>query len=119
MARFPGCLAAPDIFLSRSSYALQDGGRGGMADAEQAAGAVGNGEIAILHLHLGMRLAAQLPDRLDDLGHAAAVDRMVAAQPAAVGVERQLADTGNQIAVGNEFAALAFLAEAEILKLHQ
>ena len=83
------------------------------------AGAVRDGEIAILHLHLGMRLAAQLPHRLDDLGHAAAVDRMVAAQPAAVGIERQLADAGNQIAVGDELAALALLAEADVFQLHQ
>ena len=90
-----------------------------MADAEQAAGAVGNGEVAVFHLHLRMRLAAQLPHRLDDLGHAAAIDRVIVAQPAAIGVERQLADARNQIAVGDELAALALLAEAEVLKLHQ
>jgi hypothetical protein len=44
---------------------------------------------------------------------------MVAAQPAAIGVERELADAGNQIAVGYELAALALLAEAEVLELHQ
>src|SRR5258708_1014458 len=57
--------------------------------------------------------------RLDDLRHAAAVDRMIAAETAAVGVERQLADAGNQVAVGDELAALAFPAEAEVLELHQ
>ena len=67
----------------------------------------------------GMRLAAQLPHRLDHLGHAAAIRRMVVAQAAAVGVERQLADAGDQVAVGDEAAALALLAEAEILELHQ
>src|SRR5712692_11151638 len=66
-----------------------------------------------------MRLPAQLPHRFDDLGHAAAIDRMIVAQPAAVGVERQLADAGNQIAVGDELAALALLAEAEVFDLHQ
>src|SRR5205085_1079280 len=90
-----------------------------MAHAEKAAGAVGDREIAIWHLHLGMGFAAQLPHGFNDLGHAAAVDGMVAAEPAAVGVERQLADAGNEIAVGDEFAALAFLAEAEVFKLHQ
>src|SRR3977135_639523 len=90
-----------------------------MANAEQAAGAVRNREIAIRYLHLWMRLAAQLPHRFDDLGHAAAVDRMIAAQAAAVGVERQLADAGDQIAVGDEFSALALLAEAEVFELHQ
>src|ERR1700723_977583 len=90
-----------------------------MAHAEQSTGAMRNGEIAIRHLNFGMRLAAQLPHRFKNLGHAAAVDRMVAAQAATVGVERQLADAGDQIAVGDELAALAFLAEAEVLKLHQ
>src|SRR5882672_4205971 len=90
-----------------------------MAHAEKSAGAMGHREIAVFDLHLGMRLAAELTHRLDDLGHAAAVDGVVAAEPAAVGVERQLTDAGNQIAVGDEFAALALLAEAEILDLHQ
>ena len=72
-----------------------------------------------LHLQFRMRLAAQLTHRLDDLGDAAAIGRMVAAQSTAVGVERQLADTGDQVAVGDELAALALLAEAQILKLHQ
>ena len=40
-------------------------------------------------------------------------------KPAAVGVERQLADTGDQVAVGDEFSALPLLAEAEVLQLHQ
>src|SRR5258707_7386175 len=66
-----------------------------------------------------MRLPAQLPHRFDDLGHAAAIDRMIVAERAAVGIERQLADAGNQIAVGDELAALALLAEAEVLDLHQ
>src|SRR6185503_12097903 len=66
-----------------------------------------------------MGFAAQLADRLEDLGHATAVDRMVAAEAAAVGVERQLADARNQIAVGDELAALALLAEAEVFELHQ
>src|SRR5438445_13784117 len=119
MLRSPDWSSGPDISLLRSSHALQNGRRGSVADAQKAAGAVGDGEIAIFDLHLRMGLAAQLPDRLDDLGHAAAIDRMVAAQAAAIGVERQLADTRDQIAVGDELAALAFLAEAEVLELHQ
>src|SRR5262245_31906785 len=90
-----------------------------MANAQESARAMGDGEIAIRHLHLRMRLAAQLPDGFDDLGHAAAIDGVVAAQTAAVGVERQLADARDQIAVGDELAALALLAEAEIFELHQ
>src|SRR5262245_47894065 len=66
-----------------------------------------------------MRFAAQLPHGFEDLGHAAAIDGMVAAEPAAIGIERQLADARYQIAVGNELAALALLAETEILDLHQ
>src|SRR5262245_11008111 len=65
-----------------------------------------------------MGFAAQLPHGLDDLGLATAIDGMIAAEPAAVGVERQLADAGDQIAVGDELAALALFAEAEILELH-
>ena len=87
-----------------------------MTNAQESAGAVGDGEVAVRHLHLWMRLPAQLPHRFDDFCHAAAVDGMIAAQPAAVGVERQLADAGNQVAVGDELAALAFLAEAEVFE---
>src|SRR5215471_5945223 len=90
-----------------------------MPHAQESAGAVRDRKIAILHLHLRMRLAAQLPDGFDDLRHAAAVDRVIAAEAAAIGVERQFADAGNQIAVGDELAALALPAEAEILELHQ
>src|ERR1700674_1622357 len=90
-----------------------------MPHAEQATGAVGDGEIAVLDLHFRMGLAAQLAHRFDDFCHAAAVDRVIAAQPAAVGIERQLADAGNQIAVGDELAALALPAEAEVFDLHQ
>ena len=53
-----------------------------------------------------MRLALELAHRLDDLGHAAAVRRMVVAQAAAVGVERKLADARDQVAVHHELAAL-------------
>src|SRR5207237_4439808 len=48
-----------------------------------------------------------------------AVDRVIAAETAAVGVERQLADARDKVAVGDELAALAFLAEAEVFELHQ
>src|SRR5260221_7529322 len=90
-----------------------------MAHAEKSTGAVGNGEIAVRYLHFWMRFAAKLAHRLDDLGHAAAVDRVIAAETATVGIERQFADARNEIAVGDELAALALLAEAEILELHQ
>src|SRR5260221_5979549 len=90
-----------------------------MAHAEKSAGAVGDGEIAVRYLHFWMRFAAKLAHRLDDLGHAAAVDRVVAAEAAAIGVERQFTDTRDQIAVGDELAALALLAKADVLELHQ
>src|SRR6202035_4893483 len=89
-----------------------------MAIAKQTAGAMRHREVAILDLHLGMGFAAQLPHGLDDLGLAAAIDGVVAAETAAIGVERQLADAGDQIAVGDELAALALLAEAEVFELH-
>src|SRR5437867_10467845 len=66
-----------------------------------------------------MGLAAELAHGLDDLGHAAAVGRMVVAEPAAVGVERQPTDAGDEIAVSDELAALALLAEAKVLQRHQ
>ena len=88
------------------SLPLHDQRRAAVPRAERAAGAVRQREVAVLHLHRRMRLAAQLAHRLDHLGHAAAIGRMVVAQPAAVGVERQLADAGDQIAVGDELAAL-------------
>src|SRR3954465_11428960 len=66
-----------------------------------------------------MGFAAQLPHGLEDFRHAAAVDGMIAAETAAVGVERQLADAGDQISVGDELAALALLAETEVFDLHQ
>ena len=49
-----------------------------------------------------MRFAAQLAHRLDHLGDAAAIGRVVVAQAAAVGVERQLAGARDQPAVGDE-----------------
>ena len=90
-----------------------------MPRAERAAGAMHQREAAIRHLHLGMRGAAQLPDRLDDLGHAAAIGGMVVAEPAAIRIERQLADAGDEIAIGDESAAFALRAKAEILQRDQ
>src|SRR5205807_3696888 len=66
-----------------------------------------------------MRFAAQLTHGLDHLGDATAVGRVVVAQAAAIGVERQFADARDQVAVGHELAALALLAEPEVLDLHQ
>ena len=61
--------------LRHRSLPLQDDGGAAVAGGERAAGAVREREVAILHLHLGMRLAAQLAHRLDHLGEAAAVGR--------------------------------------------
>src|SRR5262245_55677414 len=80
---------------------------------------MGDRKIAILHLYFWMCFAAQLPHGFNDLGHATAINGMIAAQPAAIGIERQFADAGNQIAVRDEFAAFTLLAEAQILQLHQ
>src|SRR5262245_521655 len=81
---------------------------------ERAARSVRERHVAVLHLHLRMRLAAQLPHRLDDLREAAPVGRVIVAEPATVGVERQLAGSRDEGAAGHELAALALLAEAEI-----
>src|SRR3954465_3085535 len=116
---FPGYPAGPDISPCCPSYALQNAGRCRVSYPEHPAGAVSDREIAVRNLHFGMRFAAKLPYRFDDLGHAAAIDRMIAAQAAAIGVEWQLADPGNQVAIGGALAALALLAKSDILELHQ
>src|SRR5580700_10810187 len=77
-----------------SSLPFHDHRRAAMARGELKAGALRQHQIAILHLHGRMRFAAQLPNRLEHFRHAAAVSRMIIAQTAAVGVERQLADAG-------------------------
>ena len=61
-----------------------------------------------------MRFAAQLPHRLEHFGHAAAIGRMIVAQAAAVGVERQFADAGDQIAVRDEFSSRSLGAKTEV-----
>src|SRR3546814_4301290 len=76
---------------------------------------VGERQLADGDLNLAAGLAAQLADRLDDLGHAAPVGGVVVAQSAAVGVERQPAIGCPQALVGDEGAALALLAEAQVL----
>src|SRR5207249_5108860 len=63
-------------------------------------------QTCALPIYLGMRLAAQLSHRLDHLREPAAVGGVVVAEPAAVGVERQLAHARDQVAVGHELAAL-------------
>src|SRR6202035_5475174 len=88
-----------------ASLPFHDHRRAGMARGELKAGALRQRQIAILHLFGRMSFAAQLPPRLEHFGHAPAIGRMIVAQAAAVGVERQLADAGDQIAVGNEFSA--------------
>ena len=90
---------------------FHDDGGGAVASAERAAGAVRQRDVAIPHLHRRMRLAAQLAHRLDHLGQAAAVRRVVVAQAPAVRVERELAGARDQVAVADEFAALALFGQ--------
>src|SRR5262249_59762484 len=92
--------------------------QGGVAGAgrEGAAGTVSEGDVAVPRLYFWMRLAPELAHRLDHLGEPAAVARVVVAEAAAIGVEGQPADTGDEIAVGDELAALPLRTEAEILE---
>src|SRR5206468_3157050 len=60
---------------------------------------------------LGMRLAAQLADRLRDLRQTTTVGRMIVAEATAVRVGRRPPDASDQVAVGDELAALALVAE--------
>ena len=90
-----------------------------MAAAEEAAGAVGDGEGAARDLDGGVGFAAELADGFDDLGDAAAVGRVVVAEAAAIGVEGELAGAADEVAVGDETSALAFGAEAEVFELDE
>src|SRR5271165_5775629 len=94
----------------------QDERRARVANAERAAGAVAQRQLAVLDL-ARTALAAQLLDRLDHQEDAAHPG-MVRRQPAAVGVDRKRA-VGAQPPAGDERAALSALAESEILQRHQ
>jgi hypothetical protein len=94
---------------------FQDNGCAAVATAKPASGAVSQGKLAVLHLDCRMSFAAQLPNRFNDLCHPPAIGRVIVAEPAAVSVHRQAADARDQLAVGDEAAALALLAEAQVL----
>ena len=49
---------------------------------------VRKGKVAVLNLYGRMRLAAQLPNGLDYLGHATAIGRMVVTKAATVRIKR-------------------------------
>src|SRR6478672_8287607 len=104
----------PVLLLRQPLYSLQNVGCRPVTDAERAARAMRQRDVAILDLHLRMRFAAELTHRFEDLGDAAAIDRVVVAEAAAIGVERQFADARDQVAVSDELSALALLAEAEV-----
>src|SRR3546814_4375799 len=89
-----------------SDLLSEDEGGAAHPVAQRAAGTMRQRELAVGHLDLATGLAAQLADRLDDLGHAAPVGGVVVAQAAAVGVERQPAVGCPQALVGDERAAL-------------
>src|SRR5688572_8382119 len=97
-------------------FALQDAGAAPVPRAEPAAGAMPQAESATRDLHSRMRLPARLTNRLDDLGGAAAVGRMVVAQAAAVGVHGEPALSRDQAAALHEAAALPLLAKSEVLE---
>ena len=74
--------------------------------------------LTVLHLDGRVRLTPHLADRFEHLGHAAPVAGVVVAQPAAVGVERQL-PAGLQRPVGHEPATFALGAEPQVLERDQ
>src|SRR5258705_10114151 len=85
--RVAGLASGAGIFRPGAAMALlplHDQGGATGPRAERSAGAVGQSDPAILHLHLGMRLAAKLADRLHHLGQPAPVRRVIVAEPAAV-----------------------------------
>src|SRR5262252_9212244 len=101
---------------SPSRVLLQDQGGAAMPGAERAAGAVGETQPAVLHLHLRMGFAAELTHRLHHFGQAAPVRRVVVAEATAVSVEGQSSRARDEIAVGHELSPLPLGAEAEILQ---
>src|SRR3546814_14704849 len=98
-----------------SDLLSEDEGGAAHPVAQRAAGTMRQRELAVGHLALATGLAAQLADRLDDLGHAAPVGGVVVAHAAPVGVARQPAVGCPQALVGAERAALALLAAAPVL----
>src|SRR4029450_4248040 len=109
-----GCGAG--IFRSLLAMALlplQDDGSAAVPRAQRAAGAVGQRELTVLHLHPGMALAAGLPYGLPPLGHPAPVGRVIVAEAAAVRVEGQLPRARDEVAIGDEAAAAPPGAEAQ------
>src|SRR5215470_3614311 len=102
--------------LLMTSLPTHDQRGAAVAGAQRATRAVRQRDVTVLDLDLGMGLAAELTHGLDDLGHAPAVRRMVVAETAAVGIEGKLPHPGDEVAVGDELAALPLGAEAEILE---
>ena len=88
-----------------------------MACSDRSAGAMGYGEIAVGDLHFRVGLATELTDGFDDFRHAATVGRVIVTETTAIRVKRQLADSGNEVAVSNELAAFALFAEAQVFQL--
>src|SRR5262245_2845419 len=104
------------IFLSCpliASFPRHDQGRAAVPRAEQPPSPLREHHVAVPDLDLRMRVATELANRFDHLRHPAPVCRMVVAQAAAVGVEGEPADAGDEVAVGDEPAPLALRAEAE------
>src|SRR5262245_30940321 len=105
--------------VAMASLPLHDDGGAAMPGAEGAPGPVGERQPAALHLHLRVRLAAELADGLDDLRQPAPVRGMVVAETAAVRVEGKLPRPRDEIAVGHQLAALALDGKAQVLELHE
>src|SRR5215467_15248302 len=85
---------------SPSLVPLHDQGGTAVSGAERAAGAVGESEPAVFHLHLRMGLTAELTHSLHHFGQAAPVRRVIVAEATAVGVEGQPSRARDEIAVG-------------------
>src|ERR1700722_4502743 len=100
---------------SRSRLPPKDQCGGAASHPKIAAVTLRQGDLAVRYLDLRVGLSPQLPDRLDDLGHATAVHRVVVAKATAVGVERQLPEWSDERAVEHEVAALAFFAKTDVL----
>jgi len=90
-----------------------------MSLGDRPAHALHQRKITILHLNRWRSFPTKLPNGFDDLGHSAAVRRMIVTESAAVGVERKPPDARDEIPVGNKAPALPSLAESKIFELNQ
>ena len=89
-----------------------------MVAGKAAAGAVRQYQVMVGNLNRGVRFAPRLPDSFKQLGHTAAIARMIAAKATTIRIKRQSTHTRYQVAIGYEWPALTFGTKTEIFELN-